>query len=308
MNDSQTPSAAARELEANEAAAYRSLFAVAASLHGRHAFEVTDIGGAMALRAPLVPGSGMFNRVLGLGLDEPVSESTLDALIELYESQGLALALELVPMARTPELKALLRARRIRAGAQTAVLQRRLPAPTLDAGTLRAAPASPADQQTVADICASVFEMPPPIREVLAALGSTPGWTPWLAWLDDKPVAAALAYREGDRCWLGWDATLPPYRGRGAKGALDRARVNDMRLKLSTTIAAARSRRGAGSSVPRPMSTRRSAPILRSGASAASASNSPTNGPPAFACEAPECPRQRQPPAFPIRPPAPRWS
>jgi hypothetical protein len=164
--------------------------------------------------------------VLGLGLDEPVSESTLDALIGLYESQGLALALELVPMARTPELKALLRARRIRAGAQTAVLQRRLPAPTLDAGTLRAAPASPADQQTVADICAIVFEMPPPIREVLAALGSTPGWTPWLAWLDDKPVAAALAYREGDRCWLGWDATLPPYRGRGAKGALDRARVN----------------------------------------------------------------------------------
>jgi hypothetical protein len=227
MNDPQTTSEAARELEANEAAAYRSLFAVAASVHGPGAFEVIDIAGATAFRSPLVPGSGMFNRVLGLGLREPLTENVLDALIELYETRGLTLALELVPMARTPELKALLRARRIRAGAQTAVLHRRRPAPPLEAGPVQAAPASPADRQTAADICASVFEMPPPIRQVLAALGSTPGWTPWLAWLDGTPAAAALAYREGDRCWLGWDATLPAYRGRGAKGALDRARVND---------------------------------------------------------------------------------
>ena len=227
MNDLQTTSKATRELEANEAAAYRSLFAVAASLHGPRAFEVTDVGGAMALRSPLVPGNGMFNRVLGLGLGEPVTETVLDALIELYETQGLALALELVPMARTPELKALLRARRIRTVAQTAVLQRPLTVPPLDANTVRVEPASPADRQTVADICASVFAVPGAIRQVLAALGTAAGWTPWLAWLDDVPVAAAFTYCEGDRCWLGWNATLPAYRGRGAKGALDRARVKD---------------------------------------------------------------------------------
>jgi len=223
--------ALARELEANECAAYRSLFGVGAALFGDASFEVEPGVDATAFLSPLVRRPGVFNRVLGLGLRSPPRAAELIGLAEHFRRAGCAPAFELLPPLVDTGAAEALRALRIRRVATSAVLQRRLfDEPVLRTGRgkiagLLVVPAYGEQCRVAATICAEVFGVPATILTVLEALQDEPGWQHWLAVLDGQPAGAALSYTRGGRCWFGWAATLPACRGRGVKGALDEARI-----------------------------------------------------------------------------------
>jgi GNAT superfamily N-acetyltransferase len=222
--------AQAVEFEANETAAYRSLFETAATVHGDRAFRVLSFEGASAFVSPLVRKQGVFNRVLGLGLRGPVQHGSLRGLVELFEKEGCSPAIDLAPQALESVRMDALRTMRMRRSVTAAVLHRRLDA----GGTLTESPkplslrvdqARGAQCDVVAAICVRVFAVPAAIEPVLAALEDQPGWQHWLATVDGRPAGAALSYTQGPRCWFGWAATLPDCRGLGVKGALDDARI-----------------------------------------------------------------------------------
>ncbi len=224
-------SALARELEANECDAYRSLFGVGAALFGDAAFEVESGDGVTAFLSPLVRKPGVFNRVLGLGLRTPPRAAELIGLAEHFRRAGCIPAFDLPPPLVDTAAAEALRALRIRRAATAAVLRRRLDGQTVvrtgreRPADLRVEPARGELSGQAAAICAQVFGVPATVRSVLRALPDEPGWQLWLASLGGQPAGAALSYTRGGRCWFGWAATLLACRGRGVKGALDEARI-----------------------------------------------------------------------------------
>jgi GNAT superfamily N-acetyltransferase len=221
------------EIEANECAAYRSLFEVGAALFGRASFEVREVEGATAFLSPLMRRPGVFNRVLGLGLERPLTTGLLRSLHDEYRGAGCTPSFELLPACLDAETCAALRAQQIRRVATCVQLVR-----TLDGGPV--APVTSGAREpvrpqvhavrgpgcrVVAALCTEVFGLPAPVLAVLEALQDQPGWTHWVARVGGQPCGAALTYTSGDRCWFGWACTLPAWRGRGVKGALDDARI-----------------------------------------------------------------------------------
>jgi GNAT superfamily N-acetyltransferase len=226
----------ARVLEGNEAAAYCSLIEAGAAIHGSAAFRHATVAGATALIAPPAGCPGVFNRVLGLGLHAALDDGALDAVLALYTLDLGSPALELVPAVRSESVKAALRQRRLRAGAHAAVLWREPARFDPVEGAPLAERVDGDDLATVARICAEVFGVRDIVRDVLHTAGRQPGWRAWLVHIDGTPAAAAFSRVADGRCWLGWDATLPAFRGRGAKTALDRARVDDAHRSGCTLI------------------------------------------------------------------------
>jgi Acetyltransferase (GNAT) domain len=215
-------------IEGNESDAYRSFFRVAARLHGDSAFRCRQAHGATLFTSPLIAKAGVFNRVLGLGLTHAVSAEALEAVVVEFRGQDCGLALDLAPPALSPLFREALRRQRIRRGATAAVVRcaprLALPKPVSE---LRVDRAVDEDARTVAAICASVFAMSPEVEAVLAALANEREWRLWLCRVSGQPAGAALSFVQGDKCWFGWAATQPAFRGVGVKGAVDDERMAD---------------------------------------------------------------------------------
>lgn len=227
----------ARTIEANETAAYRSIVATGAAVHGADAFQIRPLGSATAFLSPLVGKPGVFNRVMGLGLWDSATPALIDQTIALYHDAGCGFGIDLAPAAEPSELPGWLRERRVRRAALASVVCSSPRAIPGDHARLRVAcGANGAQRAQSAAICAQVFGMPDEVRQVLAALPPAAGWRHWLAWLDGVPVAAALSFVHGPHCWFGWAATLPEHRGLGAKGAIDNARVSDAHAAGCTLV------------------------------------------------------------------------
>jgi hypothetical protein len=91
------------------------------------------------------------------------------------------------------------------------------PAPPTDLA-LRVLDAPGAD--AFAQVVAEGYGLPEAARPWLAALPGRARWVCAAAFDGAVPVAAAAAYVDGDLAWLGFAATLPAARRRGAQGAL----------------------------------------------------------------------------------------
>lgn len=223
-----TGSELARLVELSEARAYRSLMtSCSAEISQRYGFRAVDFGSAVAVMADSVTSSLNLNRVLGLGVDEPATESLVDELCSLYGSTGVPYAIELSPAARPEEIKRWLRTKRIRKVIDSAILYREAtPPPVLRLG-LQVRRTGPEHADVLAQISCQNFNMPEPVRHLLAATADKPGWRHWIAFDGGIPAAASLSFVEADVCWLGWTSTLPQYRGRWAHAAIVVAEILD---------------------------------------------------------------------------------
>src|SRR5689334_4915435 len=109
--DDLSPQELAQLVEFAEAATMAdAVRAAPAALAEGLGMEVRQIGGATAcvMRGADVP---LFNRVLGLGLTEPATESMLDAVVALYAPTGNRFMVQVSPAARPAALPAWLEAR-----------------------------------------------------------------------------------------------------------------------------------------------------------------------------------------------------
>ncbi len=216
----------ARLVERSEAQAYASLLQCRSETLAHGDFGAARVGGAWAMFSPAVTSSLNFNRVIGLGMEQPAQPRDLEAIVQFYAARQLSFAIESGPYAKPGSLPDWMRQRRIRRGLPTAMYCMRATPMTQSQERLRIARVMTTEERSqVAEICCSVFRMPAPVKEQLIATGKDSRWRAWLAWSGQEPVAAALSFVDEQLAWLGWDATLPQHRGLGAHRALIAARV-----------------------------------------------------------------------------------
>jgi GNAT superfamily N-acetyltransferase len=193
-------------------------------------------GGAVALRADVAPDTPMVNRLVGLGEAEPATEETLDAGIAALE--GTRFYVGRSPDAGPPELEAWLAARGLARswGWMQFTLPDDAPAPTATTD-LRIEEAGPERAADFARIVRQGYGLPEASEAWLRAAHGAPGWSLWLALDGDEPAAAAGVYLGDEGAYLGFAATLPEHRGKGAQGALLAARIRRARDEGRSPIA-----------------------------------------------------------------------
>ncbi|MBO7745405.1 GNAT family N-acetyltransferase [Paenibacillus sp. MWE-103] len=172
-----------------------------------------------------------FNRVLGLGIDEPASEDELERAIAWMKEHAVpSHALQLAPTARPEGLPQSLEARGYRrTGNGWAKYYRDAspaeghPIPTaLEVKLVR-----PEDAAHFGQVVQAGFGLPAAVADWQSALVGRPKWNVYAAYDGGVPVACGAMFIDGGWAWLGVDATLAEYRGRGAQNALIERRIAD---------------------------------------------------------------------------------
>lgn len=211
--------------DAVEADAWADMFEVAPSQLG---LISRAVAGARLLIAPRIP-LGMMNRVIGLGIFEPLSDSALDQVVaEFREAGGSTCWVHLSPAA-PPALREALTARRFTLASRPSwakVLRGREPAPIVSTPfAVREVGVEHAD--AVASVLVAAHEMPPPVLPWNRAMVGRRDWRAFAAFDGDTIVAASFLFQRGERAWLGLGGTLASHRRRGAQGALMARRIDE---------------------------------------------------------------------------------
>ena len=211
----------ARSMEFVEARAWASLPVISATE------PLLDDNGAVAATALLADGSyPLANRIIGLGLERPVSASLLDRLCEIYDTRGKdAIFVPQAPTARPATLPRLLKER----GFEPAVKEAKLYRTTQEAAA-RDDPyddivkASEEDYEQVLNLYRN-GGMQSDWAEVMVRNLGRPGWHHYIARDQGRAVAIGSMFAEDGfaMCFSGW--SLPEYRHRGYQRALTSHRI-----------------------------------------------------------------------------------
>lgn len=199
--------------------------ALPADFTARMGISVTRTGGGVALMARNVDNLAL-NRLLGLGLDEPLDASLLGDLIARYRDAGVSrLLVQWSPDASPDDMPIRLRSLGFRAIPRIAKLCRR-PDSHAEAPTSVTVRTIDVDEAAAFAATAGCVERP----ELAPGFSSTvghPGWHHYLAMHGARAVAAAALFVRDEIAWFGLGVTLPADRGRGAHSALLARRLRD---------------------------------------------------------------------------------
>jgi GNAT superfamily N-acetyltransferase len=80
------------------------------------------------------------------------------------------------------------------------------------------------------------FTMPEWTAPLAANVVGRPGWSCYVAYEGEAPAGAGALFVLGTVGWLGFGATLPEFRGRGAQSAILAARIEDARVQGCSTV------------------------------------------------------------------------
>jgi GNAT superfamily N-acetyltransferase len=209
--------------ERGELEAFRDLFLAASPGLGP---RIEELGGAVCIALPETPRSAMFNRVLGLGLEEPATPGLLHEITGFFGGLGVEWCVALSPHAEPPELSTWLEARGLVPGYAWAKFQRGLQEPAERETELRLVEAEPgAAAAAFADVFVRAYGTPELFRDWLARVPGRPGWRCFVALDGETPAATGALFANEGVGWLGVAGTLPEHRRRGAQGAILAARI-----------------------------------------------------------------------------------
>ncbi len=169
----------------------------------------------------------LFNRVLGVGVVEPATEGLLDRITALYARTGSTFIVPLAPAARPADLVTWLEQRGIRRRDNWVKVYRGNDTPTAIPTDLRIEAVGPEYAPAFAQIGLAAFGMPPRLQPLIVAVLERPSWRNYFAFDGNTHVAAASLFVRDGVGWLGYGATLPSHRRRGAQGALMVQRLRD---------------------------------------------------------------------------------
>jgi GNAT superfamily N-acetyltransferase len=193
--------------------------------HASRAFSTAiEAGGATVLRVPAAPGSPMLNRIVGLGVDRPATESDVDEALAAM-GPGVTFYVAVARGARPAQLPVWLRARGLAPGWGWMVFRRGLEDPPAAQTTLRVSEVVTADERAAfAHIVRVSYDLP---REVEPSIAAAPdgGWQCWIALDGEEPAGVAALFAADGAAYLGLAGTLPEHRGKGAQNALVSTRI-----------------------------------------------------------------------------------
>lgn len=189
--------------------------------------QVKQIGSAWVT---MVPGVDLesFNRVVGLGVQEPATERLLDDVITSLQKAGNKhYTVQLCPSAQPRQLADWLTARGFVRGSNWAKVYRDSRATPRIHTDLRIDAIGPDRANAFSEVIISVFKMPTELHPLMRGPVGKPGWRHYLAYDGDQPISAAAMYIKDGIGWLGFGGTLGTHRRRGAQGALMVRRIQD---------------------------------------------------------------------------------
>jgi len=169
-----------------------------------------------------------LNRVYGLGIQAPLTEQGLDALIEEYRRADVSrFMVSWSPVCRPHDAVRWFRERGFRRIPSVVRLARHtdvtLPSPC----DLVVVDATVADAGEFGELAARCNELSPEYAPGLNSTIGHLGWRHYFVLDGERPIAAAALYVEGDVAWAGLGGTLPGDRRRSAQSALLARRVRD---------------------------------------------------------------------------------
>ncbi len=193
--------------------------------------DVRQFGSAVGVRVKHSqdnPGwSLFFNGVYGLGIDEPVTEPLLDAIVAWYREADLRFRVALSPEALPREVPEWLEARGLARDWEMAKLYRTTAEPPTATTDVRIERIGAEHARPFYDICSQVFNVPESMRPLWESLIAQPQHRHYLAFDHDRPIATASLFVYDRVGWLANGATLERDRRRGAQSALIARRVQD---------------------------------------------------------------------------------
>lgn len=206
-------------LEHIESLAWRDLCAAATGADAAElALSAQEIAGGFAMAAGNTE-SLLQNRVLGLGLQQPIEEASLQAVLAHYP-QGGSFAVNLCPYAQPGDAADTLarhgfatyfhHLKWVRDDSAVTSAQTSLVAVAIDAERA-------SDWRKV--YC-SVHSLPDAYAMWASRAVGRPDWRHFLALDGDRPVAAAAMFQRDGLAWLGMMGTLRSHRRQGAQAAL----------------------------------------------------------------------------------------
>jgi len=214
-------------LEAVEREAWCDMYdAAPEELRAALGFRVERVRAAAALVLPAIDMSD-FNRVIGLGVEEPATEAVLDHFLAIYRNRNLkSFLIHVAPNAQPANLRDWLATRGLAPTARRWAKMWLQEPPA--AGNVTELSVEEANRDTRMDfgkaVCAG-FGMPDAIAPWSAALVGRKNWRAFVAKDDGESIGAGALYLNDGAAWLGVGATRPSHRRRGAHGAIMARRV-----------------------------------------------------------------------------------
>ena len=191
--------------------------------------RVTSLGGVDVLQMTKLDML-MFNRVVGLGVDEPATEERLDEAIRLFQDARVPrFFLDVSPAARPIFLSDWIAERGLSLFNNWVKLTREADPVPAAFSTARIAEVGPDRAADFGRIVQAVFGLPEGLAPWAAGLVGRPGRRQFMAFERDRPVGVAALYHDGEWGELGYAAVLPEARGLGIQTALIAARVRAAR-------------------------------------------------------------------------------
>jgi len=226
-----------RRLELTEASAWTQLYTSVDPATARElGVAAHSIDGASVVVASAVDILA-HNRVVGLGLDGPVEDDVIGAIVAVYAAAAARrFFVQVAPHAHAG-LPDRLIANGFRYHNDWIKLSLAVTAPPPVQTDLGVTTISRERAREFGDIFVRAFEWPQSISAWVAALVGRPGWRHYLATDGARGVATGAMVVDGDTAWIDFASTLPDYRGRGAQSALVARRIADcIDLGVSTIV------------------------------------------------------------------------
>ena len=187
------------------------------------------LGGGVVLVMAKDPTGGYWNKSLGFGVSEPITDDLVAEVVGRYRSaQAPAGVLQIAPSVIPDDWEEIRARHGLMAGALWVKLLRPAAVPATPSVTdLRVGPLPAEEALRWATVFAKGFEMPedPLLLTVFAAATTAPGFTAYGAWDGERLVAASQLYTTGTTGAFSGAATLPEFRGRGAQSAFMQLRI-----------------------------------------------------------------------------------
>lgn len=228
MEPTQVPLDQVRHHERMEMDYWRELYeALPGEVAKRYGAAAEPAEGALLLLAPRLDVL-MFNRVLGLGLEKPVSEAQLDGIVARYRAAGTArYFVPFSPAAEPERAREWLLARGLTRYNRWAKLERGVDSIPEARTEARIEEIGPEHAGAFGRVLREGFGLDPGLEPWLAALVGRRGWRNYLGFEGKEAVGTGSLYVKGEWASLGFAATLPRARGRGVQSALIVRRIAD---------------------------------------------------------------------------------
>jgi GNAT superfamily N-acetyltransferase len=191
--------------------------------------KVIQVGGVYATITSKIDVLA-FNRVVGLGIYEPIDDRIIDFILNKIEAEKVKrFFIQIHPEVYSDELRKLLVSKNFFHYNNWVRLVRDNSSAEKVKTKLRVRTINPNESKTFAQIVVNAFEWSEELVDCIAAPVGRKNWYHYMAFENNQPIATAAFYLSSELAWFDFAATHPQHRGKGAQSALLVERIEDCR-------------------------------------------------------------------------------